>query len=82
MNNATFNGKQVVLNKKKSKNFDSEANIIIRNLAKEMTQAEIYDLCKVFGNIVSCKLETLNTGVSKGFCYVQFDNKEASQKAI
>jgi len=58
MNNATLNGIQVVLNKKKSTNFDSEANIIIRNIPKEMSQADIYSLSAQHGNIVSCKLET------------------------
>lgn len=76
MNNATINGKQIVLNKKKTNNFDTQANIIIRNIAKEMTQAELFTLCKEHGNIVSCKLEVGSNGVSKGFCYVQYETKE------
>lgn len=36
MNNTNLNGKQIVLNKKKSSNFDSQANVIIRNIPKEM----------------------------------------------
>lgn len=82
MNNATLNGRQVVLSKKKSNSFDSQANIIILNIAKELNQANVYDLCKPYGNIVSCKLETLPNGTSKGFCYVQYETKESAQKAI
>lgn len=82
MNNQVLNGKQIVLNKKKQSNFDTEANIIIRNIAKEMTQAELYDLCKQYGNIVSCKLEVLNNGISKGFAFVQFETKDAAASAI
>lgn len=31
---------------------------------------------------MSCKLETLPNGTSKGFCYVQFENKDSAQVAI
>lgn len=82
MNNSSINGKQIVLNKKKTNNYEAQANIIIRNIAKEMTQAELFTLCKQYGNIVSCKLETSGAGVSKGFCYVQYENKDDAQKAI
>lgn len=36
MNNATINHKQIVLNKKKEQDFDSKANVIVRNLPKDM----------------------------------------------
>jgi len=58
MNNAICDGKQIVLNKKKNSEFDSEANILIRNLPKEMSQNELFNMFKSFGNIISCKIET------------------------
>jgi len=35
MNNAIIDGRSVVLNKKKDSDFDSKANILVRNLPKE-----------------------------------------------
>jgi RNA recognition motif-containing protein len=37
MNNAICDGKQIVLNKKKESDFDSEANVLVKNIPKEMT---------------------------------------------
>jgi hypothetical protein len=36
MNNAVIDGKQIVLSKKKDKDFDSKANILVKNLPKDM----------------------------------------------
>ena len=44
MNNETINGKQIVLNKKKEQDFDSKANIIVRNLPKNMDQKGLMEL--------------------------------------
>lgn len=44
MNNATIDGKQIVLNKKKDSDFDLKANLVVRNLPKEMNQKELSDL--------------------------------------
>lgn len=41
MNNAVIDGKQVVLNKKKDSEFDNKANLVVRNLPKEMNQKEL-----------------------------------------
>ena len=81
-NNAVLNGKQIVLNQKKSKDFDSQANILIKNLSKEITQNDIHSMCQPFGKIISCKLEVNKDGSSKGYGYVQFDTKENAEKAI
>ena len=47
-----------------------------------MSQADIYSLFSQHGNIVSCKLETSKAGVSRGFCFVQYETKENAQTAI
>lgn len=44
MNNAVIDGKQIVLSKKKDKDFDSKANVLVRNLPKEMDQKGLSDL--------------------------------------
>lgn len=72
MNNAVVDGRQVVLNKKKdnTSNFDSKANILVRNLPKETDQKELNNLFSEFGVIKSCKLEVYISGDSRGFGYV------------
>lgn len=62
MNNAVIDQKAIVLNKKKDSDFDTKANLIVKNLPKEMTQKELNDLFAKFGNIGSCKLETFQDG--------------------
>ena len=42
LNNAKFGNKQILLSKKKSKDFDSKANIVVKNLPKEIDQQELY----------------------------------------
>jgi len=37
---------------------------------------------KEFGKIISCKIEVMKEGISKGYGYVQFNNKESAQSAI
>jgi RNA recognition motif-containing protein len=58
MNNAVIDSKAIVLNKKKDSDFDTKANLIVKNLPKEMTQKELNELFTQFGQIGSCKLET------------------------
>lgn len=82
MNNQTINGKQIVLNKKKEQDFDSKANIIVRNLPKEMDQKTLMELFQKFGKIGSCKLEVFGDGKSRGFGYVQFLEANSAEDAI
>lgn len=72
MNNQTINGKQIVLNKKKEHDFDSKANIIVRNLPKDVDQKKLMEIFQAYGKIGSCKLEVFTDGTSRGFGYVQF----------
>ena len=44
MNNTSINGKQVVLNKKKEGDFDSKANVIVRNLPKDIDQKQLMEM--------------------------------------
>jgi RNA recognition motif-containing protein len=74
MNNAMIDGKQIVLNKKKDSDFDLKANLVVRNLPKEMTQKELSDLFSLHGQIGSCKLEVFQDGTSRCFGYVQYMN--------
>jgi len=82
MNNAVIDGRHIVLSRKKDSDFDSKANVVVKNLAKEITQKDLSDLFASFGAIKSCKLEVFETGESRGFGYVQFDTAANAQKAI
>jgi len=83
-NNAIINGRNIVLNEKKNTDFDSAANVLIKNLPREatFTQTDLYQLCVEFGKIVSCKLEVTRDNVSRGYGYVQFNSKENASSAI
>jgi RNA recognition motif-containing protein len=44
MNNTTFDSRQIVLNLKKDKDFDSKANVVVRNLPKDFDQKDLANL--------------------------------------
>jgi len=82
MNNCELSGKQIVLNKQKDRDFDSAANLLVRNLPKSVDQRQLAKMFEDFGRIVSCKLELYGDGSSRGFGYVQFETVDAATKAI
>ena len=51
---------------------DEKANLLVKNIEKDVTQQELFELFKPFGHIVSCKLETYPDGKSRGYAYIQF----------
>lgn len=82
MNNCELSGKQIVLNKQKDREFDSQANLLVRNLPKSLDQKGLADMFGDFGKIGSCKLEIYGDGTSRGFGYVQYDSPDDAKKAI
>lgn len=74
MNNASINGHQIVLSMKQKKDdfksLDEKANILVKNIDKEVKQGELYELFSQFGAIQSCKLESYTDGSSRGFAYI------------
>ncbi|CAK9140800.1 unnamed protein product [Ilex paraguariensis] len=57
-------------------------NIFIKNLDKAIDHKALHDTFSAFGNILSCKVSTDNSGQSKGYGFVQYDSEEAAQQAI
>jgi polyadenylate-binding protein len=63
--------------------FDEAANLLVKNIDKEVTQSGLYDIFKVHGDIVSCKLETFPDGkTSRGLAYIQYKVKESAEEAV
>ena len=58
-------------------------NVLIRNLARSVTQQELEELFKPFGKIKNCTLVLdSKSGKSKGFGFVELENGRDAVKAI
>lgn len=57
--------------------------LLIRNLARTTTEAEIKSMFEVFGNIQSCNLVMdSKTGISKGFGFVEMPKSGEAKAAM
>jgi len=59
-----------------------KGNIFIKNLDKSIDGKALSDTFSEFGNVLSCKVELDENGVSKGYGYIQFQTQEAADLAI
>jgi len=59
----------------------TKTNLYIRNLADDVTDEDLRNLFKDFGEIKSCIVMKHN-GVSKGFGFCDFENAESASEAI
>lgn len=58
-------------------------NIFVANIERKVTQDQLEDLFKEYGEIASLKLITdRDTGMSKGYAFVEMPNDDEAQKAI
>lgn len=62
--------------------FDPNANLIIKNFPSSVDESQLKEKFARFGRILSCKVERLPDGRSRGFGYVQFDNERNASNAI
>jgi RNA recognition motif-containing protein len=63
-------------------NFDSEANLIIKNLESYLNESDIIAKFRDFGHILSCKLARDEHGNSKCYAYLQFESRQSATEAI
>ncbi|OTG85644.1 RNA-binding protein [Acinetobacter sp. ANC 4558] len=57
--------------------------ILVRNLERTVTEAELLELFKQYGTVESCTLVLdVETGKSKGFCFVEMPHGREAVKAI
>jgi len=59
-----------------------EANLYIRNLHQTIDNKTLFDTFSMFGDILSCKIQTDDNGTSLGYGFVHYTTKQAAEKAL
>jgi len=57
-------------------------NVFVKNLDSSIDHKALFDTFSLFGNILSCKVATDETGRSQGYGYVHYESEEAATDAI
>jgi len=60
----------------------TEANLFIRNLHHTIDNKTLFDTFSMFGDILSCKIQTDENGQSLGYGFVHYTTQEAAEKAL
>ncbi|HQV78708.1 MAG TPA: RNA-binding protein [Chitinophagales bacterium] len=58
-------------------------NIFVANIERKVTEEQLVELFSQYGEIASLKLiKDRDTGISKGYAFVEMSNDDEAQKAI
>ena len=83
MNNTILNGQPLrIVYSMPKVDYNEKANLLVKNIDKEVSQQELFDLFAPFGRILSCKLETYPDGQSRGYAYIQYESEEEALQAL
>lgn len=74
-----YETKQSVANMKSA--LLQKTNLLVKNIAKDVSAHAFWNLLRAFGDIVSCKLVIDYLGNSKGFGFVNYYREDDAQKA-
>jgi len=66
----------------KEQSYPPNSNIFVKNLPDKLNSKDLYEIFKMFGPVVSCKVATNENGESKGFGFVQYKNAKSAKKSI
>ena len=61
---------------------DPQANVFVKNLSEQTTAQDLEQLFKTYGPILSSKVSYDKNHKSRGYGFVQFEKREAAEKAI
>ena len=64
------------------KRVSPEANIFVKNLPPNFNSKNLYEIFKVFGQVVSCKVASNANGDLKGYGFVQYRSPKIAKKVI
>ena len=67
--------------KQSQSEFDQRTNLLVKNIAKEVSPHSFFNMFRQFGDVRSCKLVVDYLGNSKGYGYVSFYRLEDSERA-
>eukprot|EP00927_Polykrikos_kofoidii_P025624 TRINITY_DN2298_c0_g1_i1.p1 TRINITY_DN2298_c0_g1~~TRINITY_DN2298_c0_g1_i1.p1 ORF type:complete len:666 (-),score=141.10 TRINITY_DN2298_c0_g1_i1:178-2175(-) len=57
-------------------------NVFVKNLDRNIDNKALYDTFSLFGSILSCKVESDQSGRSRGYGFVHYETEDAARQAV